>query len=1162
MKHFSTSVRQSVALAVAAASLLSAHAAETDLANVPLANATSITVLPNILFILDDSGSMDWKYMPDYVNDGSYCRQSGTTSLTNCREGDPPWYANAFNRVYYNPLVNYSPPKNADSSTKSTKAGTSTTSPWNKVPIDGYDIQDTGTINLVTGYAERKACTGGTCVSQIDGSNAYSYPDGSYPTVSTKYGAPFYYTVSVEWCSAQATSGPKFGKSGTCQAKKAATYKYPRYYNWSRVDITPARTSYPGPNGTTRNYTEEMNNFANWYAWYRTRMQMMKSSMSLAFADVRGTPNDADLTDKNYFHARVGFSTISDTAATDSSKFLAIGNFDTGQKTTWFSRLFATSPGSGTPLRRALSKAGRIYAGKIGADPVQYSCQRNFAILSTDGYYNDNSSDANKMDGSTDVGDQDGDATCSSITRPSCDTLRKSNTLADVAYYYYHTNLRPAMTANVPPAGNNDNVDDVAQHQHMTTFTIGLGVDGTLTYVDGYKSLSSGDYYNIKQGTSGYKWPDPIADTTDARIDDLWHAAVNGRGTYFSARDPESLVNGLTTALGSIKSTTGSGAAAATSNLQPTAGDNYIYIANYRTVKWDGELSAYTIDLASGAISSGTTWLASGLLDAKISSTGNGDTRSIYTSQTGSSALLDFTWANLTATERAYFDNTKLSQYADWSDTNKAAATGETMVNYLRGHNRNEDQDRAADYGTYYRLYRDREKTLGDVVHSQPIYVAKPLYDYADSGYSAFKSGNAGRAATVYVGANDGMLHAFDAASGQERWAYMPAMIMKDMWRLADKDFSANHRFFVDGPIAVSDINASGWKTILVGALGKGGRGVYALDVTNPAAPQPLWKFGVDENANVGYTYGMPMITKLKDGTWVVVIASGYNNVPDGASYPSADGVGRVFVLNAGTGAVIRTIDTGVGSVGNPSGLAHLNVMVSDFQTDNTALSAYGGDLLGNVWRFDLDTGATSKVIALGASQPVTSPPELGNIDGKTVLFFGTGRYLGSTDLDDTQAQAIYGVRDDGVTQVALANLKAQSIGGSSEVDWDATYGWYLNLVDSGERVHLPAQLYFGTLIVASLVPQATECQPGGYSWLYFIDYRNGGRIENQTVSIRYPSPLVGITVAKLPGGTPKVYGITADGGVPPPPGDLPIATAGSGGASSGKRVMWRELID
>lgn len=1140
-----------------------ASAATTDLANLPLANATTVDILPNILFVLDDSGSMDWDYMPDYVP-SSYCRGTGT-SLTNCNRGDPPYYLSAFNRVYYNPMINYSAPLNSDGSSK-----TSYTT-WTAVPNDGYGIQFSGTTNLVTSYPERMACDNSSddvndpakCKSQIDGSNNYSYPNGTYNNIKTKYGAPFYYTATVEWCSARETTGSglvRFGKP-PCQSKKTSDFQYVRYTNWKRVDIVPATTSYAGPNGSTRSYTEEMTNFANWYAWYRTRMQMMKSGVGRAFSDIRGTPNPADPLDKNHFHARVGFTTISSENATDGSKFLKIDNFDTSHKNTWFNRMYATNPDSGTPLPGALSKAGRIYAGKLGPDPIQYSCQRNFTILSTDGYWNSVTASygPNKEDNATTVGDQDGQ---SGVSRPSFDSLKKSNTLADVAYYYYHTDLRPSMTNNVPPAGTNAAEDDSATHQHMTTFTIGLGVDGTLGYQDGYKNSTSGDYYDIKQGTKN--WPDPINNTQDERIDDLWHAAVNGRGTYFSARDPDSLVKGLESALGSMAATSGSGAAAATSNLQPTAGDNFIYIANYRTVNWDGELAAYTIDLSTGAVSTTPTWQANAPLQTKIGATGNSDTRTIYTS-TGATRR-SFDWASLTTAEKAYFDNTKLSQYADWTTADIAAATGELLFNYLRGHDRYEDQDRAGSYGSYNRLYRDREKLLGDIVHSQPVYVQEPLYGFTENGYASFKTANATRAATIYVAANDGMLHAFNATDGSERWAYVPPLIMENMWQLADKAYATNHRFFMDGPLAVSDIyTGSTWKTILVGALGRGGRGYYALDITDPTSPQPLWSFTADTNPNVGYTYGVPMITKV-GGTWSVLLASGYNNVPEGSKYGSADGDGHLFVLNAATGTLIKSISTGVGSVGNPSGLARLNIKVDSFELDNVATTAYGGDLLGNLWRFDLEAGTASKVMSLGGQKPIMVAPEIGETDGKTVLMFGTGRYLGQSDLDDTDLQTLYAVRDDGSSTVALGQLVQQTFSGSgsgtttttNSVDWATKYGWYANLPVSGERVTLDPQLYFGTVIFATTIPSANECQPGGYGRVYQMNYLNGATLA---VS-EYVSPPVGVTVAKLPGGTPKLYVVQASGGVPPTPPTLSISSGAGSGSGSGNRVMWRELTN
>jgi len=1151
--------------AILGAMAFHAHAGVTDLADKPLANATTVDILPNIFFILDDSGSMDWDYMPDYVND-SYCRDNdGTTA--NCYAGDAPYYASAFNRIYYNPMFNYSPPVNADGSSK-----TSYGSPWSTVPKDGYGIQSSSTTNLVTSYPERVACknswddpNGANCRAQVNASNLYVYPDSTYDNWVYKYGNPFYYNVTVEWCSQRNTSGTdkNFGKAGTCQSRKTSTYKYVRYTNWERVDIVSSDNSYPGPNGTTRTYDEEMTNFANWYAWYRTRMQMTKSGVGRAFIDVRGTPDPSDATDLDKLHARVGFTTISYTGTTDGSRYQAIANFDTAQKNTWYDRLYNTNPSSSTPLRAALSKAGQIYAGVKGADPIQYSCQRNFTILSTDGYWNTGLESSTygpyKSDGSS-VGDQDGQT---GVTRPSYDALKESNTLADIAYYYYHTDLRPgtcdACVDNVTPSGTSANEDDVATHQHMTTFTIGLGVDGTLVYQDGYRTSTTGDYVALKQGTKN--WPDPISNSGDERIDDLWHAAVNGRGTYFSARDPDSLVTGLQSALGAAEQKTGSGAAAATSNLQPTEGDNYIYIANYRTLKWDGELSGYTIDLSSGAISSSPAWQASPLLDGKITASGDADTRVIYTST--ASALKPFLWSNLTAAEQAYFDETKLTQYIDWTATEITASTGETMVNYLRGHHRYEDQDRDAAFGTYYRLYRDREKTLGDIVHGQPVFVKTPFYNFSDTGYDTFKSAQAARSGSIYVAANDGMLHAFDE-NGQERWAYVPPSVMKNMWRLADKSYENNHRFFVDGPMAVSDVNAGGWKTILVGAFGKGARGYYALDITSPTSPQFLWSFTADDNPNVGYSYGTPMITKL-NGNWVVLVTSGHNNVPEGTDYPSADGRGYLFALDAGTGAVVQTWATGVGTSGNPSGLSNINIRVADFQADNSMTVAYGGDLYGNLWRFNTD-GSTGNIISLGGDQAITAAPEIGEIDGKTVLFFGTGRYLGEDDLDDAQTQALYAVKDKGTSSSSKVNMAQNTISGTTvtagDVDWAVQDGWYANLPVSKERVHLSAQLYFGTVIFASTIPTASACQPGGYGRLYFLDYETGGAVENNPAVVEYTSPIVGFTVAKLPGGTPKVYPITADGGFPKgEPPTLPISASG-GGATSGRRVMWRELIN
>ncbi len=1182
-------------------------AATADLADVPLANATTAEILPNIGFIYDDSGSMDDENMPD--NDGTnkdkYC-----------------WKWHGYNTLAYNPAVTYLAPKKADgsrfadalfknalsdgyfavglkmydgtttntatdlsalssagslqsdavlpnfsrshrvTSVRVTLLDGSTMELLNSTPVPAAGTTNRDTIgNAVAASINAKIATGFTATYDAGSDTLTIRPPASQAGLTT---TPVITTQKTQ------SGGSLQGITASAFATIFTNFYYSTHKTNAANTTCEVNANYSvvgnaadivAP-GVTKGSAAAQTNYANWYSYYRKRAFMAKAAAGEAFASLA---QDKFRIGLFFIASKEGES---DQAKTNND--LQIDKFTgtTGgtHRADWFDRLYNSRQALYTPLRGALSRMGRMYAGKVaGWDPVQYSCQRNFAILTTDGFWNTQAESATygplREDNATFVGDQDGAA-----SRPSLDSSKAANTLADVAYYYYHNDLRPGACTvcldNVPPAGTNTSVDDMATHQHMTTFTIGLGVNGTLAYQDGYKTSTSGDYFDIRQGTKD--WPNPTTDT--AKIDDLWHAAVNGRGTYFSAKNSQSFVQGITSALGSIESTTGSGAAAATSNLQPTSGDNFIYIANYRTVTWDGELSAYSVDLASGAISTTPLWLAAPLLDAKVGVTGDNDTRQIYTSSP-SLGLKDFNWASLSATEKALFDPAKLTQYIDWTAPEKLAGTGESLVNYLRGHNRLENQDRPVGYGVYSRLYRDREKILGDIVHSQPVFVKTSFYTFGDSGYSAFKDSTKTRPGTVYVASNEGMLHAFDE-TGQERWAYVPPIVMKDMYRLADRNYATNHRFFLDGPVAVSDVNTGGgWKTILVGSLGKGGRGYYALDITDPLKPKYLWTYTADDESNVGYSYGTPMITK-HNGNWVVLVSSGYNNVPEGATYPGADGKGYLWALDAGTGKVTYKWETNEGSVGNPSGLARINLYVPTFETDNTVLAAYGGDLLGNMYRFDPD-GTVHKVITTGPTQPITSAPEIGEVDGKTILYFGTGRYLGEEDLKSTDTQAIYAVWDDGknTATVTKPQLVEQTISGTSitanPVDWGTKYGWFVDLAKSGERVSVAAQLFFGTLIVTSTIPSATECQPGGSGRLYFLNFKTGGPVAGTTPIYDYVAPIVGITVAKLPGGTPKVYAITATGGFPKgEPPTLPIDTSGLGGSLSGQRIMWRELVN
>ncbi len=1132
---------------------------------------------------------------------------------------------------------------------------------------------------------------------------------------------------------------------------------YPKY---------PARTDCAAADSCS--YEEEMTNFANWFAYYRTRMQMAKTAIGRAFLS---------LTDD----FRVGFKTIN----FSSSHYLAVDDFTQGsggQREKWYEELYDADANGSTPLRTALARAGRYYGDQnpnsMGKTPITKACQPNYAILTSDGYWNDSSS-PKKLNGSSNIGDQDSDKNdpYSSMASGAWDGNGASNTLADTALYYYKTDLITTLDNLVPTTEK-----DFAPHQHMTTFTVGMGLAGQLNYDPNYEEQTtpgSGDFFDIKQGTK--KWPVPSSDS-ETTLDDMWHAAVNGRGRFFSAQDPAALAAGISSTLNSIQSRIGAGAAAATSNLQPVAGDNFAFTAQYQTVDWSGDLRARTIDLDTGTVATRELWSAQAQLDKR-----NGFNRRIYTydpndtdttnvvivgasipvtsltqsglivtavtaaphglstgdtvqvsgadqaeynqtatvtvvngttftysapasaanvatgtitvksgrSQNGNK-LRSFCWTDaplqlypqcndgglLTQTEMdTWFNpltNGMLGQAGAWlandSDNRETAATPQTLIDFLRGDTTNE---MSASGTAITDLYRNRAHLLGDIVNAQPAYVKGAPFSYSDPHYSTFKESTNGttgtRKGTVYVAANDGMLHAFETdpdnnpyyqeagigtigtdddkftgslsldpvdGEGAERWAYVPALVFPTMKRLAESTYSTNHRFLVDGSPVIADVcfghtatspcaSADDWHTILVAGLNKGGRGYYALDITDPDNPKSLWELegGSDtlcltdaqarsgtfgEDCNIGYTFGNPIVVKLPAtykpathaGKWVVLVTSGMNNVSPG------DGKGYLYIVEAQSGLILDRLSTGVGcdasnatfpcaGTDSPSGLSRINAWVDNALNDNTALTVYGGDLKGNVWRFQLEDTAdvpSGSVTLLGSlrdpsnsPQPITTRPELGKVSNQRVVFVGTGKFLGDSDKDDTQRQSFYAIKDpmsgttspvwdmsragadpDGfvkqtlVVQTGSEGLIRES-GTGLPVNFATDNGWFLDFPDGGsgglasERVNVDPILQLGTLVVPTAVPNDEECVAGGYGWLNFFDFKTGTAVpgaSNGMVSTKISQSLiVGINVIKLPGGAVKTIVTTADNQQLSK--DTPVAPA----TISGRRVSWRELI-
>jgi type IV pilus assembly protein PilY1 len=1228
-------------------------AALTEISNAPLASASTAQIPPNVMFVLDASGSMNSEHMPDNIN-GRY---------DNKRVGS---MSHLCNTLYYNPSVTYPPAKKADGSSFANAS-------FSSAENDPFSSDSpSGTTDLRSKFR----------------------PWGDWGETRGSY---FQYT-GADWNGLTATQRDtecrRDGGGGDGTGKNGWTTT-----NWKKVEVSAA----------------EEQNFANWFSYYRTRLLLMKSAAGHAFNSLNDSFRVGFITICPQDNADCDSDTTNYTVS--ASKYLKIDNFTATHKQAWYNKFYAQRGSSYTPLRQALSRVGRHYGGKTDGinsgmpdDPIQYSCQQNFAILTTDGYWNygyGRRIDGSTMDqqdgnflvtpypmldgqmvtqttvttdeeyyhrwrdncsGSTDgytrrqrrtktvitSVDPQGNSTSSTSYSPDSQGTQTSgcwpsgptswttigtpvvstpvpgslggvaNTLADVAAYYYNTDLRPAGaknakgdlvdTDNVPKSGDGIE-DDKAKHQHMTTFTLGLGVSGTLNFQDDYKK-GTGDFPALRDGTKVWPNPDPFNSSNDqnpSRIDDLWHAAVNGRGQAFSATDPVSLAVSLTTALTAIQAQLASAAAAATSSLEPTLTDRLVFTPTYTTAEWSGEVQAHEIDLASGAVQTDKIWSAQEKLDARVNA--KCDTRKILLHRPGAANnLVDFTWntdtcdtsgapvgspaSALDATEQAFFGSTQVSTLTQWglmtdgtapTVNQKAAAAGANIVNFVRGQ-RGKEQFEPNDLD---KLYRSRQHVLGDIVNSQPVYVRQPYFEYGDTGYSDFKTTYKDRTAMVYVAANDGMLHAFNGTSdkvagGEESWAIIPREVLPRLHRLADTNWSKLHEYTVDGTPTVGDVYdplAKEWRTIMVAPLNKGGRAYYAIDITDPdpTKVKMLWEFSNASDSDLGYSYGNPIISKLENGQWVVFVTSGLNNVSPG------DGQGYLYVLDAMTGALIHKIGTKVGSTGTPSGLTKIrNWVGGNASVDNTTARVYGVDLQGNVWRFDVNnklgnpSGPSAELLATvkdayDIAQPITTRPELAEVGSPPTpfVYVATGRYLGASDVTDKQVQSIYAIRDP-LTSTPVTNLRSELTKRTMTTDGTNRFtcttaqkddptcdpnnspkGWYVDLIDTGERVNVDMKLQLGTLVVASNVPGNTACEPGGYSYKNYFDYATGlsPAGQFQPVGARLSSALaVGINIIRLPDGRIVVIGMDSSG--TPQTFEAPIKS----GAPTGKRITWREI--
>jgi type IV pilus assembly protein PilY1 len=446
--------------------------------------------------------------------------------------------------------------------------------------------------------------------------------------------------------------------------------------------------------------------------------------------------------------------------------------------------------------------------------------------------------------------------------------------------------------------------------------------------------------------------------------------------------------------------------------------------------------------------------------------------------------------------------------------------------------------------------FRNRPVTvLGDIVGSAPVYVAGPSASYYDdfeaAAYSGFVAAWRGRAAHVYVGANDGMLHAFDAVTGDEKFAYVPNLVFDSLSAVSAIPF--NHRYNVDGTPAVADVFYDGaWHTLLVAGLRGGGRGLYALDVTDPsqfteagAGSVVRWEFN---DPDLGYVFAPPTLVKTNNGRWSVIVGNGYNSRGRDRDLDGVrDGDRAVlFVIDAETGATVRRIDAGAASSNGLSAPAAVDV-----DGDGIVDVVYAGDLNGRLWKFDLSSAsADTWALALngaplfdaGENRAITSRPDVTRTPkGGYLVTFGTGRYLTRSDPGNTRDQTAFGIWDKDGTVVSPDELQEQIIetgtataGGDTYrtsthrvdpptdgalvndlpmITRDAYYatkrGWFIELPTRGERIVADARIRGGRVIFTSIIPDSSNaCIPVGSSWVLEFDVFTGNRLDRPTFDV------------------------------------------------------------
>ncbi|MBT9594701.1 MAG: hypothetical protein IV094_01780 [Vitreoscilla sp.] len=1093
-------------------------------AQVPLTSRVAEPPTPNVMLTIDDSGSMLADFMPEgtfklngynvnLANDwvGGFpadWRKLCTSGQKNCVAGTWPtgnylagvvtsrktgasvyemqYRSPDVNKIYYNPDLLYLPWYKSDGSGDRMPNAT-----LSAAKLD--PVISNGTFNLSINYT-------------LAAGNQITTNWFTGPGTKKVIGRDFY---------------PGLVYRLTAGANPTATGSYTRY-DINATDGSHA-PSLPSVNRTdcmaNKVYVkctlaQEQQNFANWFTYYRMRESLTKAAVSESFVIFKDklrvgwgriNKNNSDTIDG------ASFKVVE--TETNGGPMRPLDGNRLGKVLTGVQKL-ASWPS--TPLRVALDEVGRYFFVDDGVhsnvrpaagspwltDPAneaseKLTCRRSVSLLMTDGYYNDSYTAAGDVDGTNGPSytgtENPGNYSPTEYVaqRPYIDAPNAlSNTLADVASRYYVMDMDTTIANKVPPVSG-----DIAYWQHLTQFMVGLGVYGTLD-----SSTPEAKSETLKQITAGTKnWPDPASGSSQ-KIDDMWHAAVNTGGDFYSVSNVTELTEALKDAFGRAAGNEAKEAGVATASSTLVA-DNVKYVPKYKSVSWFGDLEAWALDI-DGNTPDFPTWRASEKLPAH-----------------GSRNL--FTWVGSDAIE---FTSGKSSVVE--------LVGSKELVDYIRGDTSKEGDGQA---------FRSRRvgvtnQLLGDFVDSPPV-VVKGLLDL---GYAAFDASYADYLAqkqartdsAIVLGGNAGMVHAFRGSDGVEVFGYLPQEGLSNLPIIASKDYGTTsnfHRFFVNGPMNETDAKIDDqWTNLVLGAMGSGGKTFFALrfptdfgatlDAADLGKSAVLWEKSGKDDGDIGYMFADFAVGKIKGGGWKAFIGNGVY---------SSNGNSVLLVVDIKTGAIDKiTVD----SSGN-TGM--MGVSLIKDATTREVLGAYAGDLKGNVWRFDFE-GASSADWKVGFSGeplfvamnaggdrlPITVPPVfvLHPTKGRVVLV-GTGRLIDTVDSDSIDKQTFFGVWDN----VPVGEFSSQAVspfygqangrdklqeqkvnltplentaGGiyysveTTPVNWTSQLGWLMDLPFEGQRVLYPSlvlgldYVFFSTVVPARDVAQCESSSGKGYNYL------------------------------------------------------------------------------